>query len=124
MNAEDPSHRILLVDDDAPFRERLALSLARRGFETRTSGDVGNALAEADKFRPNAILVDLRIGTESGLALVPALRRILPQARIVMLTGYGSIASAMEAVRHGASDYLTKPADIDEMFSAKPLMMK
>lgn len=106
------------MDDDAPFRERLAVSLVRRGWEVRTAGDCDQAFETARQFLPSRILVDLRIGQESGLDLLPRLREILPEARIVVLTGYGSIATALEAVRSGASDYLTKPADADQIEAA------
>jgi len=109
---------LLLVDDDAPFRERLAVSMTRRGWEVRTAGDVSEACEAARQFLPACILVDLRIGSESGLDLIPMLRSIRPEARIVVLTGYGSIATALEAVKSGASDYLTKPADADRIEAA------
>lgn len=112
------TRRLLLVDDDASFRDRLAVSMARRGFECATAGDGATALALADSFRPADILMDLRIGAENGLHLIPRLRAALPEAHIVVLTGYGSIATAMEAVHCGASDYLTKPADADQIEAA------
>jgi len=110
--------RLLLVDDDAPFRERLALSMTWRGWETSTAGDVDAATRTARQFLPSCILVDLRIGSESGLDLIVKLREIRPEARIVVLTGYGSIATALDAVKSGASDYLTKPADADQIEAA------
>ncbi len=110
--------RLLLVDDDEAFRERLAVSMARRGWETRTAGDAGAALEAVRQFLPSCVLVDLRIGSESGLDLVPRLRALRPEARLVVLTGYGSIATALEAVRQGAADYLTKPADADRIEAA------
>ena len=110
--------RLLLVDDDAPFRERLGISMERRGWEVRTAGRIDDAREAARHFLPTCILVDLRIGQESGLDLVSRLREIRPDARIVVLTGYGSIATALDAVRSGASDYLTKPADADQIEAA------
>lgn len=109
---------LLLVDDDAPFRDRLAVSMTRRGWEVRVAGSSEEARAAARHFLPSCILVDLRIGPESGLELIPELRAIRPDARIVVLTGYGSIATALEAVKSGASDYLTKPADADQIEAA------
>lgn len=110
--------RVLLVDDDGLFRDRLAISLARRGWEVRTAGDCGQAWETARQFVPSHILVDLRIGSESGLDLIPRFREIRPEARIVVLTGYGSIATALDAVKSGASDYLTKPADAEQIEAA------
>ena len=110
--------RLLLVDDDAPFRDRLAVSMTRRGWETRTAGNMADALDASRLFQPDSILVDLRIGSESGLDLIPPLRVLRPDARIVVLTGYGSIATALDAVKSGASDYLTKPADADQIEAA------
>lgn len=110
--------RLLLVDDDAPFRDRLALSMTRRGWEVRTAGDCDQAREAARQFLPSYILVDLRIGSESGLDLIPRLREIRPEARVLVLTGYGSIATALDAVKSGASDYLTKPADADQIEAA------
>lgn len=110
--------RALLCDDDASFRERLALSLSRRGWEARTAGDPASALESAREFRPTHALLDLRMGAESGLDLIPPLLALRPDLRVVVLTGYGSIASALEAVRLGACDYLTKPADTGQVVAA------
>jgi two-component system, response regulator RegA len=110
--------RLLLVDDDEPFRERLGVSMARRGWEVRAAGNPVDAAEVARQFLPSFALVDLRIGPGSGLELIPKLREIRPEARIVVLTGYGSIATALDAVRSGASDYLTKPADADQIEAA------
>jgi len=110
--------RILLVDDDAPFRDRLARSLERRDYQTRCASDSASALAAAAEFQPGYVLLDLRLGGESGLHLLPRLRSLLPTARIVVLTGYGSIATALEAVRSGASDYRTKPTDVERIEAA------
>lgn len=110
--------RLLLVDDDAPFRERLGVSMSRRGWETRTAGSVVDAKEMVRQFLPAFVLVDLRIGQENGLELVAWLKEARPDARVVVLTGYGSIATALEAVKSGASDYLTKPADADQVEAA------
>ena len=107
--------RLLLVDDDEAFRERLGVSMTRRGWDVRTAGNPADAVDAARQFLPSCVLVDLRIGSENGLDLIPRIREIRPEARIVVLTGYGSIASALDAVKSGASDYLTKPADADRI---------
>jgi two-component system, response regulator RegA len=107
--------RLLLVDDDDVFRERLALAMARRGYEVKTAANGVAALEEAERFRPDFGVIDLRMPGENGLQVVEKLRAILPDIGMVVLTGYGSIATAVEAVRLGASDYLTKPADGDQI---------
>jgi len=112
------SGRLLLVDDDESFRERLGVSMTRRGWEVRTAGNPIDAAEAARRFLPAFVLVDLRIGSENGLDLIPRIREIRPEARIVVLTGYGSIATALDAVKSGASDYLTKPADADQIEAA------
>lgn len=109
---------ILLADDDAPFRERLAKALRKRGFEVREAADASAAMELAREESPEWALVDLRMPGESGLELVKGLNRLDAATRIVVLTGYGSIATALEATRLGAAHYLTKPADLDEILSA------
>jgi two-component system response regulator RegA len=106
--------RITLIDDDEVFRETLARSLTRRGHEVATA-DGENALHRCLAFGPEAILLDLKMPGTSGLSLLPQIKASLPETRIVVLTGYGSIATAIEAVKLGASDYLTKPADAKQV---------
>lgn len=106
--------RILLVEDDDALRERLALSLRNRGHTVTTAGSASVALAAAEQ-PPDAAVVDLRLGADNGLLLVPELLALRRDMRILILTGYGSIATALEAVRLGAADYLTKPADADQI---------
>lgn len=114
MNAVDVD-RILLVDDDEVFRERLATSMRQRSYQVRTAANSADAILVAQEFRPDAVLIDLKMPGESGLSLIKALNEILPGVRMIVLTGYGSIATAMEAVRLGAADYLTKPSDADQI---------
>jgi two-component system response regulator RegA len=109
---------ILLVDDDEVFRERLAQALRARGHGVVTAGDLAGALAKADQTPFDFAVIDLRMPDGSGLALLEGLRARAPAARFVMLTGYGSIASAVEALRLGAHDYLSKPVDADEVLAA------
>ncbi len=109
--------KILLIDDDSVFRETLGRSLRKRGHEV-AGAESQEAVACCRHFQPESILLDLKMPGESGLALLPQLAEIVPGARIVMLTGYGSIATALEAVRTGAHDYLTKPADADQIEAA------
>jgi two-component system response regulator RegA len=104
---------LLIVDDDAPLCQRLARAMERRGFVVSTAESVATGTAAATGQPPAFAVVDLRLGDGSGLDVVSALRLARPGARIVMLTGYGNIATAVAAVKAGALDYLPKPADAD-----------
>jgi two-component system response regulator RegA len=110
--------RVLLVDDDDGFRETLALALKRRGCEVReASGKLGAVRVAADR-GTDAVILDVRLGSGNGMGLLPELRRLLPHSRIVLLTGYGSIREALEAVKLGADDYLLKPASASQVLAA------
>ncbi|HEU4537298.1 MAG TPA: response regulator [Polyangiaceae bacterium] len=115
---EAPPRRMLVVDDDERFRERLAKALRQRGFEVAVADGLESALAAARELRPERATVDLRMPGAGGLAVLRALLAELPALEVVVLTGYGSIATAVEAVRLGARDYLTKPADADRVLAA------
>src|SRR6202035_4909195 len=104
---------LLIVDDDAPLHQRLARAMERRGFIVETADSVATGIAAATANPPAFAVVDLRLGDGSGLDVVSALREARPGARIVMLTGYGNIATAVAAVKAEAVDYLPKPADAD-----------
>lgn len=104
---------LLIVDDDAPLCQRLARAMERRGFVVSTADSVAEGIRSATAQPPAFAVVDLRLGDGSGLDVVGALRSARPAARIVMLTGYGNIATAVAAVKAGALDYLPKPADAD-----------
>jgi len=104
---------LLIVDDDAPLCQRLARAMERRGFVVATADGVASGVAAATAHPPAFAVVDLRLGDGSGLDVVSALRERRPGARIVVLTGYGNIATAVAAVKAGALDYLPKPADAD-----------
>jgi len=104
---------LLIVDDDAPLCQRLARAMERRGFVVATADGVASGVAAARAHPPAFAVVDLRLGDGSGLEIVSALRGARPGARIVVLTGYGNIATAVAAVKAGALDYLPKPADAD-----------
>jgi two-component system, response regulator RegA len=113
-----PDRSLLLVDDDEPFLRRLAKAMEKRGFEVETAESVvaGRAIATA---RPPAYaVVDLRLEDGNGLDVVEVLREKRPDARIVVLTGYGAIATAVAAVKIGATDYLSKPADANDITHA------
>ncbi len=109
---------LLLVDDDATLRERLARAFRDRGFEVATAAGAAEALELAREETPEFAVLDLRMPDRSGLELLRALRGMDPSTRILMLTGYGSIATAVEATRLGAVGYLPKPADADEILAA------
>lgn len=109
---------VLVVEDEDAFRERLLLSLAQRGFDAVGAPDAAEAIRMAEADSPECALVDLRLGSHSGLEVVRRLRQIDAATRIVVLTGYGSIATALDALRSGAVHYLTKPASLDEIISA------
>jgi two-component system response regulator RegA len=114
-----PHSKFLVVDDDAAFRTRLIKALVTRGYESQGAGNVDEAVDVARDFKPDAAVVDLRMpGGRSGLDLVPELVRRHPGIQIVILTGYGSIATAVEAVRQGAINYLSKPSDADQILAA------
>jgi two-component system response regulator RegA len=109
---------ILIVDDEEVFRARLCKAFERRGFEVQSAGDYDQAVALASEESPEWALIDLRMKGPSGLELLQKLKSIDPTTRIVMLTGYGSIATAVEAMRLGASNYVSKPADVDDILAA------
>jgi two-component system, response regulator RegA len=109
---------ILLVDDDEVFRERLARALRDRGYAVATAAGHHQALTATESRAFDFAIVDLRMPGLSGLALIAPLLERMPGARIVVLTGYGSITSAVEALRAGAHDYLSKPVDADHIIAA------
>ena len=114
----EPLGQLLLVDDDAPFRQRLQVTLERRGYAVTGAGSLAEARAAVTKLRPSHAVVDLRLGDGNGLDLVDELRAIAADMRIVVLTGYGNLATAVAAVKAGAVDYLAKPADPEEIVRA------
>ena len=111
-------HSVLVVDDDATFRSRLVRAFEERGFAARGAGDHDEALSVAKSVSPDIAVVDLRMPGKSGLDVVKDLKALDATTRVLVLTGYGSIATAIEAVRLGAEDYLTKPADADQILGA------
>lgn len=114
----DVGRSVLVVDDDEVFRQRLVRAFEARGFETLQAKHAEQALALASHDSPEYAVVDLRMPGGSGLELVSGLKAIDPATEVVVLTGFGSIATAVDAVRRGAIDYLTKPADVDEILGA------
>lgn len=115
-NGED--RRLLIVDDDEPFRKRLARAMEKRGFVVDTVATVAEGVELARRDQPPYAVFDLRLTDGSGLDIVGELRQARPDARIIVLTGYGNIATAVAAVKAGAIDYLPKPSDADAVAAA------
>jgi two-component system response regulator RegA len=113
-----PKPSVLLVDDDERLRSRMARAFEQRGYEAQQADGYDGAVAVTELESTEYAVVDLRMPGKSGLELVRELHRIDPATKIVVLTGYGSIATALEAVRLGATHYLTKPADVDGVIEA------
>ncbi len=110
--------RILLVDDDPAYGDVLARALARRGHEVTQATTIVEALALAERSPPDAAVLDLKLGEGSGLSLVQPLKTLNPAMTILLLTGYASIATAVEAIKLGATHYLPKPAEVDDILVA------
>ncbi len=109
---------LLIAEDDMPFRTRLARALEGRGFTVFAAETVALAIAHVRKTPPAFAVIDLRLGDGNGLDVIEALHRERPDSRAIVLTGYGNIATAVAAVKHGAVDYLSKPADADDVIRA------
>ncbi len=115
--SEQP-HKLLIVDDDETFTRVLSRALTSRGFTVETADDADSAIVTARKFRPGFCVLDLKLGDNNGLRLIPDLKAIVPDMRVLLLTGYASIATAVEAIKRGAHDYLSKPVDADAVARA------
>lgn len=114
-----PSERsLLIVDDDKSFLQRLARAMEGRGFSVSTAESVSDGLSQVEKAAPAFAVVDMRLGDGNGLDVISALKKRRPDARGIILTGYGNIATAVNAVKLGAVDYLAKPADADDVVAA------
>jgi len=109
---------ILIVDDDKPFANRLSRAMEARGFGVRVAESVQDGLSMIRSAPPNYAVVDMRLGDGNGLDVIALLKSVKPDARVIVLTGYGNIATAVTAVKLGALDYLAKPADADDIFAA------
>lgn len=113
---EDTS--LVIVDDDQPFLQRLSRAMASRGFDVRSANTIFEGLAHIRERAPQFAVVDMRLEDGNGLDIVAELSKLRPDARAIVLTGYGNIATAVSAVKLGAIDYLAKPADADEITDA------
>ena len=116
--ASSTERTLLIVDDDKPFLQRLARAMQTRGFTVRTAESVADGLMQLEIASPAFAVVDLRLGDGSGLDVISALKARRPDARAIVLTGYGNIATAVVAVKLGAVDYLSKPVDADHVVHA------
>ncbi|SHJ04458.1 ActR/PrrA/RegA family redox response regulator transcription factor [Wenxinia saemankumensis] len=113
-----PDPTLLIVDDDEAFLRRLGRAMEKRGFDVALAGSVAEGRDLAMRRPPAYAVVDLRLEDGNGLDVVEALRQSRPDGRVVVLTGYGAIATAVAAVKIGATDYLAKPADAEEVMRA------
>ena len=113
-----PDNSLLVMDDDGPFRNRLARAMEKRGFAPVMAESVAEGMAVCRSNPTAYAVVDLRLEDGNGLEVVEALREVRPEARIIVLTGYGAIATAVAAVKIGAIDYLSKPADANDVEKA------
>jgi two-component system, response regulator RegA len=120
--APEAGETLLIVDDDKAFLQRLARAMEKRGFVTETAETVAEARTKVEASNPAFAVVDMRLEDGNGLDVIELLRSRRPEARAIILTGYGNIATAVTAVKLGAIDYLSKPADADEIYAA--LMQK
>lgn len=114
---------LLIIDDDGPFRDRLARAMTKRGFEVTTAESVAEATGIIRQNPPSFAVIDMRLEDGNGLDLVDLLHDLRPDARAIMLTGYGNLATAVSAVKRGAVDYLSKPADpgdVEKALLAQP----
>ena len=111
-------NNILVIDDDETFNTVLTRALNRRGFDAASAGDAQSALSLAQTRRPARVVLDLNLAGSSGLALIEPLLAINPACRIVVLTGYASIATAVDAIKLGAVQYLAKPVDVEAILAA------
>jgi two-component system, response regulator RegA len=117
-NVASPEKTLLIVEDDKPFLQRLASAMQTRGFAVTTAESVAEGLQQVEHAAPAFAVVDMRLGDGNGLDVISALKRSRPEARAIILTGYGNIATAVNAVKLGAVDYLAKPVDADDVVSA------
>lgn len=113
-----PDKTLMVMDDDAPLRTRLGRALEARGFVVTLVGSIAEAMDSIRASPPAFAVLDMRLEDGNGLKVVEALRELRPDSRAVMLTGYGAIATAVAAVKAGAADYLSKPADADDVVKA------
>src|SRR5210317_1529048 len=113
--SEFDNKSLLIVDDDNPFRERLSRAMEKKGFEVLQAESVKKGIDTVKASKPGFAVVDLRLADGNGLEVVKEIQASNPSSRIIMLTGYGNIPTAVAAIKEGAIDYLAKPADADDV---------
>lgn len=118
MNDSIDRPSLLIVDDDEVFCGVLARAMTKRGFDTTCTHTIKTAIEQAELLMPEYVIIDLKLSNESGLSLVEKIKELDPGTRIIVLTGYASIATAVEAIKLGATYYLAKPVDADEIMAA------
>jgi len=118
MRPPEATRRVLVIDDDEVFRSRLCRALAQRSWDVRAAPNGEEAVAAVRQLAPDLALVDLRMPGMDGLRVVEGLRAASNSMKIIVLTGYGSIPTTIEAIKHGADYYLSKPADADQILAA------
>ena len=116
--ANEPELSLLIVDDDEPWLNRSGASDGKSRLSVTCAASVAEGVKLGKSVKPNYAVIDMRLEDGNGLDVVESLREVSPEARVIMLTGYGNIATAVEAVKRGAVDYLAKPADADEIHAA------
>lgn len=112
------NNNLLIVDDDRPFLQRLARAMETRGFSVETAESVAEGMAKIKIGAPDFAVVDMRLNDGNGLDVIEGIRNVKPNCKAIILTGYGNIATAVTAVKMGAIDYLAKPADADDVYTA------
>src|SRR5437764_10476600 len=118
LSAMPADRSLLIVEDDKSFLQRLARAMEGRGFTVTTAESVSDGLLQVEKAAPAFAVVDMRLGDGNGLDVISAMKRRRPEARAIILTGYGNIATAVNAEKLGAVDYLAKPVDADDVAAA------
>ena len=110
--------KLLMIEDDEIFAKTLIRRLEKKQFDCLHVDNCNDALLSARRFRPDYILLDMKLNNESGLSIISPMRQVLPKCRIILLTGYASIATAVDAIKLGADDYLSKPIDSQTLLAA------
>lgn len=115
---KDSNNRLLIIEDDESFAAILARRLERHDYQVSIANSTSQGLSLAESVNPNYVLLDMKIGDDNGIHILPQLRQLLPNSRIILLTGYASIATAVESIKSGADDYLSKPIDGASLLAA------
>lgn len=118
LDLENANKKLLIVDDDRPFLNRLGRAMESRGFNVELAESAGNAMKACKNEAPDFAVVDMRLGDGNGLDVIETIKSVNPSCKAIILTGYGNIATAVTAVKMGAIDYLSKPADADDVYAA------